>query len=186
MEFEVYFEDSNDLLPPLLFCLCIIGKDNIPISHNLKLMGTSLGFALLDPGTDIELQGLPEPGIELEGFAESISVAYNGPPFPPSVPARQEAVDIVDRMIKCQESIENQLVEWVEQEIMSHIISEMYPLQHQPVPHISQPEDEENALSGSDVDIAHEKMQVLQADLLFTNGILKTCKEGRFPSLKDM
>ncbi|XP_048393506.1 protein TALPID3 isoform X2 [Stegostoma tigrinum] len=104
-----------------------------------------------DPGTDIELQGLPEPGIRLEGFAESISVTYNGPPFPPSVPARQEAIDIVDRMIKSQESIENQLVEWVEQEVMSHIISEMYPLQHQPVSHISQPEDEENASLGSDV-----------------------------------
>ncbi|XP_072424926.1 protein TALPID3 isoform X3 [Chiloscyllium punctatum] len=103
-----------------------------------------------DPATDFELQGSPEPSIELEGFAEPISVAYNGPSLPPSVPIHQEAVDIVDRMIKHQESIENQLVEWVEQEVMSHIISQMYPLQYQPVPHSSQPEDEDNAVLGSD------------------------------------
>ncbi|XP_072345344.1 protein TALPID3 isoform X1 [Scyliorhinus torazame] len=104
-----------------------------------------------DPETDDELQGSPEPGIELEGFAESISVAYNGPPFPPSAPAPQPAVDILDRTIKRKESIENQLIEWVEQELMSRIISEMYPLQQQPVPHLSQYEDEENVLLDSDI-----------------------------------
>uniref|UniRef100_UPI00398F537F protein TALPID3 isoform X2 n=1 Tax=Pristiophorus japonicus TaxID=55135 RepID=UPI00398F537F len=103
--------------------------------------------------TDNELQGSPEPGIELEGFAESIAASYNGPPFPPSAPAPapQPAVDIADRMIKRKESIENQLIEWVEQELMSRIISEMYPLQQQPVPHFSQSECEESMLSGSDI-----------------------------------
>ncbi|XP_078089958.1 protein TALPID3 [Mustelus asterias] len=104
-----------------------------------------------DTETDDELQGSPEPAIELEGFAESIAVAYSGPPFPPSAPAPQPVVDVVDRMIRRKESIENQLIEWVEQELMSRIISEMYPLQQQPVPHVSQYEDEENVLLDSDI-----------------------------------
>ncbi|XP_078418828.1 protein TALPID3 [Cetorhinus maximus] len=104
-----------------------------------------------DAETDDELQESPEPGIELEGFAESIPVACNGPPFSPSAPAPQPAVDIVDRMIKPKESIENQLIEWVEQELMSRIISEMYPFQQQPVPHVSQCEDEENVPLDSDI-----------------------------------
>ncbi|XP_067895331.1 protein TALPID3 isoform X2 [Heterodontus francisci] len=104
-----------------------------------------------DAESDDELQGSPEPGIELDGFAEYISVSYNGPPFPPCAPAPQPAVDIADKRIKHKESIENQLIKWVEQELMSRIISEMYPVQQQPVPHVSQCEGEESVLSGSDI-----------------------------------
>ncbi|XP_007891501.2 protein TALPID3 [Callorhinchus milii] len=93
-----------------------------------------------------------EPGIELEGFAGSVSLSYHGTPFPPSAPAPQPVVDIVDRMIQRKESIENQLVEWVEQELMSQIISEMYPFQPAPVPHVSNRDESEESLdSASDI-----------------------------------
>ncbi|XP_067847629.1 protein TALPID3 isoform X2 [Heptranchias perlo] len=104
-----------------------------------------------DPETDNELRGSPEPGIELEGFAESVSASYNGPTFPPSAPAPLPADDIADGMIKRKESIENHLIEWVEQELMSRIISEMCPLQQQLLPHVSQHEGEESVLSCSDI-----------------------------------
>ncbi|XP_078251945.1 TALPID3 protein-like, partial [Rhinoraja longicauda] len=101
-----------------------------------------------DPDTDTEYQGSPEPAIELEGFAESISALYKDPSFPPSVPASHPAVNIVG-VIERKESIEDQLIEWVEQELMSQIISKMCPLQ--PVEHVINSESEESVLSGSDI-----------------------------------
>ncbi|XP_032883072.1 protein TALPID3 isoform X3 [Amblyraja radiata] len=101
-----------------------------------------------DPDTDTEYQGSPEPAIELEGFAESISALYKDPSFPPSVPAPHPVVDIVG-VIERKESIENQLIEWVEQELMSRIISKMCPVQ--PVEHVIYSESEESVLSGSDI-----------------------------------
>ncbi|XP_051885668.1 protein TALPID3 isoform X2 [Pristis pectinata] len=97
---------------------------------------------------DTEYQGSPEPGIELEGFAESISAFNSGPSFPPSVPALQPAVDIVG-VIERNVSIEDQLIERVEQEVMSRLISKMCPLQ--PMSHVIQSESEESVLSGSDI-----------------------------------
>ncbi|XP_069772985.1 protein TALPID3 isoform X2 [Narcine bancroftii] len=101
-----------------------------------------------DPENDDEYQGSPEPGIELEGFAEPISAFYNDPSFPPSVTAPQPVVDIVGG-IERKEPIVDRLIERVEQELMTRLISKMCPLQ--PVSYDIQSESEESMSSSSDI-----------------------------------
>uniref|UniRef100_A0A4W3GIW5 RFX5 N-terminal domain-containing protein n=1 Tax=Callorhinchus milii TaxID=7868 RepID=A0A4W3GIW5_CALMI len=124
-----------------------------PAQSLIKVSFNKFPFLLsVDQDNEDALPEPSEPGIELEGFAGSVSLSYHGTPFPPSAPAPQPVVDIVDRMIQRKESIENQLVEWVEQELMSQIISEMYPFQPAPVPHVSNRDESEESLdSASDI-----------------------------------
>ncbi|XP_072124087.1 protein TALPID3 [Mobula birostris] len=97
---------------------------------------------------DTEYQGSPERGIELEGFAESISAFNKGPSFPPFVPAVQPTVDIVG-VIERNMSLEDQLIERVEQEVMSRLMSKICPIQ--PKLQVIQSESEESMLSDSDI-----------------------------------
>ncbi|XP_072896037.1 protein TALPID3 isoform X2 [Hemitrygon akajei] len=97
---------------------------------------------------DTEYQGSPEPEIELKGFAESISAFTKGPSFPPAVPALQPIADIVG-VIERNMSLEDQLIERVEQEVMSRLMSKMYPIQ--PKLQVIPSESEESMLSDSDI-----------------------------------
>ncbi|KAM6171595.1 protein TALPID3 [Erethizon dorsatum] len=68
-----------------------------------------------------------EPVLEFNRRVKVASAKYNGPPFPPVVSTSQPATDILEKVIERKETLENNLIQWVEQEIMSRIISGRFP-----------------------------------------------------------
>uniref|UniRef100_G3RTS0 KIAA0586 n=1 Tax=Gorilla gorilla gorilla TaxID=9595 RepID=G3RTS0_GORGO len=78
-----------------------------------------------------------EPILEFNRSVKADSTKYNGPPFPPVASTFQPTADILDKVIERKETLENSLIQWVEQEIMSRIISGLFPVQQQIAPNIS-------------------------------------------------
>ncbi|NWH50243.1 TALD3 protein, partial [Fregata magnificens] len=92
-----------------------------------------------------------EPLLELNGQFKVASPKYNGPLFPPVASAPQQSSDVLDELIQRRETIENRLINWVEQEIMAKIISGMYPVQKETVPSISSSGSEDSETVTSDI-----------------------------------
>ncbi|XP_075387059.1 protein TALPID3 isoform X2 [Tenrec ecaudatus] len=91
----------------------------------------------------------PEPVLE---FSRSVKVAptkYSGPPFPPVASEFEHTADNLAKVIERQETLENRLIQWVEQEIMARIISGRFPVQEQAVPNVSLSVSEESEPSAS-------------------------------------
>ncbi|XP_025248400.1 protein TALPID3 isoform X5 [Theropithecus gelada] len=78
-----------------------------------------------------------EPILEFNRSVKADSTKYNGPPFPPVASTFQPTANILDKVIERKETLENSLTQWVEQEIMSRIISGLFPIQQQIAPNIS-------------------------------------------------
>nr|XP_021526582.1 protein TALPID3 isoform X7 [Aotus nancymaae] len=78
-----------------------------------------------------------EPILEFNRSIKADCTKYNGPPFPPVASTFQPTADILDKVIERKETLENSLIQWVEQEIMSRIISGLFPIQQQIAPNIS-------------------------------------------------
>uniref|UniRef100_A0A8C9PHH4 KIAA0586 n=1 Tax=Spermophilus dauricus TaxID=99837 RepID=A0A8C9PHH4_SPEDA len=78
-----------------------------------------------------EIPESSEPLLEFNRSVQVASTKYNGPPFPPVISTFQPTTEILDKVIERKETLENSLIQWVEQEIMSRIISELYPIQQQ-------------------------------------------------------
>ncbi|XP_063255659.1 protein TALPID3 isoform X2 [Prinia subflava] len=89
-----------------------------------------------------EIPEFLEPLLELSGQFKVASPQCNGPLFPPVVSAPQQPADILDERIQRRETIENKLINWVEQEIMAKIISEMCPPRKETVASISSESDD--------------------------------------------
>ncbi|XP_058521398.1 protein TALPID3 [Ochotona princeps] len=70
-----------------------------------------------------EIPECSEPILEFNRSSKVISTKYNGPPFPPVPSSIQPTADILDKVIERKETLENSLIQWVEQEIMSRMIS---------------------------------------------------------------
>ncbi|KFQ41343.1 TALPID3 protein, partial [Nestor notabilis] len=98
-----------------------------------------------------EIPEFCEPLVELSGQFKVASPKYNGPLFPPVVSAPQQSSDVLDELIKRRETIENRLINWVEQEIMARVISGMYPVQKETVPSVSTSESEDSDTVTSDI-----------------------------------
>ncbi|XP_074677110.1 protein TALPID3 isoform X2 [Strix aluco] len=98
-----------------------------------------------------EIPELFEPLLELNGQFKVASPKYSGPLFPPVASAPQQSSDILDELIQRRETVENRLINWVEQEIMAKIISGMYPVQKETVPSISTSESEDSESVTSDI-----------------------------------
>ncbi|OPJ81312.1 hypothetical protein AV530_009788 [Patagioenas fasciata monilis] len=92
-----------------------------------------------------------EPLLELNGELKVASPKYNGPLFPPVASAPQQSSDVLDELIQRRETIENRLINWVEQEIMAKIISGMYPAQKETVPNVSTSDSEDSETVTSDI-----------------------------------
>ncbi|XP_027558476.1 protein TALPID3 isoform X2 [Neopelma chrysocephalum] len=92
-----------------------------------------------------EIPEFSEPLLELNGQFKVASPKYSGPLFPPVASAPQQPADVLDELIQRRETIENRLINWVEQEIMAKIISGMCPAQKETVSSVSTSEsgDEE-------------------------------------------
>ncbi|XP_066130342.1 protein TALPID3 isoform X1 [Saccopteryx bilineata] len=83
---------------------------------------------------------IPEPSEPILEFNRNVKIAstkYNGPPFPPVASALQPTADILDKVIQRKETLENSLIQWVEQEIMSRIISRLIPVQQHAIADVS-------------------------------------------------
>ncbi|XP_051003183.1 protein TALPID3 [Acomys russatus] len=76
-----------------------------------------------------EIPECSAPILEFNRSVQVVPTKYNGPSFPPVVAALPPTTDILDKVIERKETLENSLIQWVEQEIMSRIISGLYPLQ---------------------------------------------------------
>ncbi|XP_046935525.1 protein TALPID3 isoform X1 [Lynx rufus] len=84
-----------------------------------------------------EIPEYSEPILEFNRSVKVVSTKYNGPPFPPVVSTVQPTTDILDKVIQRKETLENSLIQWVEQEIMSRIISGLFPIQQQSIANVS-------------------------------------------------
>ncbi|KAM6973253.1 protein TALPID3 [Aplochiton taeniatus] len=71
-----------------------------------------------------------EVAIELDGLASPPAALYHGPVFPPQAASPAQEHDPILGSIRHRETLENRLVDWVEQQLMARFISEMY---HPPV-----------------------------------------------------
>ncbi|XP_042308937.1 protein TALPID3 isoform X2 [Sceloporus undulatus] len=101
---------------------------------------------------DIDIPEFVEPVLEFNRRGERESPKYNGPPFPPAAPPPpQVSSDVLDEIIEKQETLENKLVDWVEQEVMARIINGMYPTQKEAVPNINSSESEHSLSVSSDI-----------------------------------
>ncbi|XP_035184067.1 protein TALPID3 isoform X3 [Oxyura jamaicensis] len=98
-----------------------------------------------------EIPEFTEPLLELNGHFKVASPTYSGPVFPPVASAPQQSSDVLDKLIERRETIENRLINWVEQEIMAKIISEMYPVRKETVPSVSTSEGEDSESVASDI-----------------------------------
>ncbi|XP_076778168.1 protein TALPID3 isoform X2 [Arvicanthis niloticus] len=74
---------------------------------------------------------IPEPVLEFNRSVKVAPTKYSGPSFPPTASAPRPTTDMLDKVIERKETLENSLIQWVEQEIMSRIISGLFPLQQQ-------------------------------------------------------
>ncbi|XP_055989198.1 protein TALPID3 isoform X2 [Sorex fumeus] len=84
-----------------------------------------------------EIPECSEPILEFNRNAKVASTKYNGPPFPPVAASFQPTADSLDKVIQRKETVENDLIQWVEQEVMSRIISGLFPLQQQAITNVS-------------------------------------------------
>ncbi|XP_058149341.1 protein TALPID3 isoform X3 [Dasypus novemcinctus] len=84
-----------------------------------------------------EIPEYSEPILEFSRSTKVVSTKYNGPPFPPVASTFQPKADILAKVIENKETVENSLIQWVEQEIMSRIISGLFPIQQQVVSNVS-------------------------------------------------
>ncbi|XP_072485424.1 protein TALPID3 isoform X2 [Notamacropus eugenii] len=100
-----------------------------------------------------EIADFSEPVLEFNQNTKATSQNYNGPPFPPVVSAALPTADILEKVIEKKETLENSLINWVEQEIMSRMITRMLPFQQQAVPNVGVSESEESETSASDVGV---------------------------------
>ncbi|KAL5009175.1 hypothetical protein ScPMuIL_014756 [Solemya velum] len=73
-----------------------------------------------------EAVGLSLPGHQLPELPQQ----YNGPVFPPAFPVERPVImsDTIADDLRRTDMLQNKAAEWIEQELMARIISEMYPL----------------------------------------------------------
>ncbi|XP_040082270.1 protein TALPID3 isoform X3 [Oryx dammah] len=84
-----------------------------------------------------EISEYSEPILEFNRSVKAVSTKYNGPPFPPVASTFQPTTDTLDKVIQRKETLENSLIQWVEQEIMSRMISGLLPVQQQATANVS-------------------------------------------------
>ncbi|XP_057586361.1 protein TALPID3 isoform X2 [Hippopotamus amphibius kiboko] len=84
-----------------------------------------------------EIPEYSEPILEFNRSVKAVSTKYNGPPFPPVASTFHPTTDVLDKVIQRKETLENSLIQWVEQEIMSRMISGLLPIQQQSTANVS-------------------------------------------------
>ncbi|XP_016342758.1 protein TALPID3-like [Sinocyclocheilus anshuiensis] len=91
--------------------------------------------------------GLPDSPIELNGLPSPPAALYHGPAFPPQPSQSTHLTEPILSTIQQRETLENRLVDWVEQQLMARMITGMFPQPVQTDP-ASQSEPENSVTSG--------------------------------------
>ncbi|XP_005399274.1 PREDICTED: protein TALPID3 isoform X2 [Chinchilla lanigera] len=120
-------------LPPLRTCIQTPEFMKVD-EEEVKFPGTNFDEVIDVIQEEEKCDEIPECSEPMLEFNRSVKVAstrYNGPPFPPVVSTSQPTADILDKVIERKETLENHLIQWVEQEIMSRIISGHFPVPSQ-------------------------------------------------------
>ncbi|XP_073683653.1 protein TALPID3 [Garra rufa] len=71
--------------------------------------------------------GLPDSPIELNGLPSPPAAMYHGPAFPPQPSQSTPLTEPILSTIQQRETLENRLVDWVEQQLMARMIAGMFP-----------------------------------------------------------
>ncbi|XP_043118591.1 protein TALPID3 [Puntigrus tetrazona] len=71
--------------------------------------------------------GLPDSPIELNGLPSPPAALYHGPAFPPQPSQSTPLTEPILSTIQQRETLENRLVDWVEQQLMARMITGMFP-----------------------------------------------------------
>ncbi|KAL1790189.1 TALPID3 isoform X1 [Sigmodon hispidus] len=102
--------------------------------EEVRLPGTNFDEVIDVVQEEEQRDEIPEcsaPVLEFNRSVKAVPTEYNGPSFPPVVSTVHPTTDILDKVIERKETLENSLIQWVEQEIMSRVISGLFPLQQQ-------------------------------------------------------
>ncbi|KAG5857184.1 hypothetical protein ANANG_G00016410 [Anguilla anguilla] len=119
--------------------------EQIPEEDLTVFPGTDY-LAVADISQEPEEEFVDTP-IELSGSAEPPAAMYHGPAYPPQPSGPPPGTEPILGVIQQRETLENRLVDWVEQQLMARAIAGMCP-QRAPVEQASLSEPEE---SGSDI-----------------------------------
>nr|XP_055027483.1 protein TALPID3 isoform X1 [Misgurnus anguillicaudatus]XP_055027484.1 protein TALPID3 isoform X1 [Misgurnus anguillicaudatus] len=90
--------------------------------------------------------GVPDSPVELNGLPSPPAALYHGPAFPPHPPRSTSLTEPILNTIQQRETLENRLVDWVEQQLMARMITGMFPQTAQVDP-ASQSEHENSVTS---------------------------------------
>ncbi|XP_052001691.1 protein TALPID3 [Xyrauchen texanus] len=90
--------------------------------------------------------GVPDSPIELNGLPSPPAALYHGPAFPPQPSQSTPLTEPILNNIQQRETLENRLVDWVEQQLMARMITGMFPQPTQADP-ASQSEPDESETS---------------------------------------
>ncbi|XP_058254990.1 protein TALPID3 isoform X3 [Hemibagrus wyckioides] len=85
-------------------------------------------FEVADNSQEPEMEGeFPDSPIELHGLPSPPVALYHGPTFPPQPSQPSPLAQPIITAIQHRETLENRLVDWVEQQLMARMISGMFP-----------------------------------------------------------
>ncbi|XP_069589407.1 protein TALPID3 isoform X2 [Ranitomeya imitator] len=118
--------------------------------ENLALPGSSVQEADVTP--DDQVENVPEPLLELDGFGDTNPPQYSGIPFPPPAPALQTDSDVLDGITLRRETMVNRLASRLEQEIFDRVISEMQSKRQDIIPHVAPSSSDSSESMSSDID----------------------------------
>lgn len=124
------------------------------VDEEVKFPGTNFDEVIDVTQEEEKCDEIPEYSEPILEFNRSVKVAstkYNGPPFPPVASTFHPTADILDKVIQRKETLESSLIQWVEQEIMSRIISGLFPIQQQAIANVSVSASEASEPLSSDI-----------------------------------
>ncbi|CAJ0930717.1 unnamed protein product, partial [Ranitomeya imitator] len=101
---------------------------------------------------DDQVENVPEPLLELDGFGDTNPPQYSGIPFPPPAPALQTDSDVLDGITLRRETMVNRLASRLEQEIFDRVISEMQSKRQDIIPHVAPSSSDSSESMSSDID----------------------------------
>ncbi|XP_026336075.2 protein TALPID3 isoform X2 [Ursus maritimus] len=138
-EVDLSLPSPKEACPPLKTWIQTPELTNVD-EEEVKFPGTNFDEVIdiiQQEETRDEIPEYSEPILEFNRSVKVVSTKYNGPPFPPVASTLQPTTDVLDKVIQRKETLENGLIQWVEQEIMSRIISGLFPIQQQAIPNVS-------------------------------------------------
>ncbi|XP_045666316.1 protein TALPID3 isoform X2 [Ursus americanus] len=138
-EVDLSLPSPKEACPPLKTWIQTPELTNVD-EEEVKFPGTNFDEVIdiiQQEETRDEIPEHSEPILEFNRSVKVVSTEYNGPPFPPVASTLQPTTDVLDKVIQRKETLENGLIQWVEQEIMSRIISGLFPIQQQAIPNVS-------------------------------------------------